>query len=139
MESIKKLEEAAKLCLKDLRAMESKISVSEGSLANLDANKAALTAEVEELGGKKAALMEYIGTAEMEFQKKVEARNREFTLKEESLNSERGAVKAELFGARAASADAENERRRYAALYEEYTARLKELDDKRAALSNILK
>jgi len=134
MESLKRLEEVAKECLKDLKAIDSKVSVAEGNLSFLESKKASLTAEVAALEGKKAAIQEAIGTAEIESKRKIDDRVRELRLKEEQVTADRAELKTRLFQAEQARADADAAKEKYATLYSEYLGKLQELESKKQAI-----
>lgn len=138
MESIKALEAAAKECLKDLRTIESRVSITEGNLRNMEASRDALKVEVSELGAKKAELMEFIGTAALEAQKENDARLRDIRIKEEALQADRANLKARVIQYDSARVDMERSKEQYDRLYAEYEARLADFNHKRQAAAEIL-
>lgn len=130
MESLKRLEEIAKECLKDIKAIDSKVSVAEGNLAFLESKKTSLSAEISDLESKKSAVQQSIGTLEIESRKKIDESMREIKFREEHLTSERADLKTKLYQADSARAEAETAREKYAALYLEYLDKSQEIEDK---------
>lgn len=139
MESIKKLEQAAKDCLKDLRTMESQVSIAEGNLAGLRANKDILTKEVTELGEKKMALIEFIGRAGLESQKELEAKNREIKTKEDALEALKYDLRAKIAQAEGARKDAEHAKFQSDAAKAQYDEQINALNEKARAVAEIYK
>lgn len=130
MESLKKLEEVAKECLRDIKAIDSKISVAEGNLAFLESKKTSLSAEIADLEAKKVAVQQSVGTIELESRRQIDDRMREIKLKEEQLVSERADLKTKLFQADGSKNEAEKAREKYAAAYLEYSDKAQELENK---------
>lgn len=139
METIKKLKDAAEECIRDLKSIDSKISVSEGRLEFLQAKVIGLNTEIADLETKKAAVMDAVGTFEKDARNKIEDRLREIRAKEESLTADRADVKTKIFQADAAKADSDQAKEKYSALYAEYLTKVAEIDEKRQALANVLK
>ncbi len=139
METIKKLEEAAKNCLSDLKSIESKISVSEGRLDFLNAAKIKLAAEVSEMEAKKTAILESTTRAEMESKRGIEDRLAALKLKEENIQNEMANWKIKSFQAESERSEAQEARLKYEKLYVDYMARYEELNQKKLAVADILK
>lgn len=139
MESLKKLKDVAEECIRDLKSIDSKISVSEGNLAFLESKRATLTTEIATLETKKAAVMDAVGTLEKDARNGIEARMQEIKAKEDSLATDRADLKVKLFQSDSAKADADKEREKYSVLYAEYLTKVQDLDEKKTALANVLK
>lgn len=134
MESLKKLEDAAKECLKDLKAIDSKVSITEGNLAFLESKKIKLTAEISDLEGKKASVMESVGTVEKEAREKIDAGVRELRLKEDQLIADRAALKTKLYEAESSKVQSDEAREKYTAAYAECLVATKEMEEKKQAI-----
>lgn len=139
METIKRLEEAAKTCLADLKAIESKVSITEGNLAFLESKKGTLSSEIADLEIKKTAIMESVGTIEKDARTQIDAKLNEIKAKEDSLLKDRADLKTKLFQADSVSEEATQSKDKYTALYAEYLEKVKDLDDKKNAVMNALK
>lgn len=134
METIKKLAEAAKICLDDLKSIDSKVSVIEGNLAFLASKKATLTAEIEDLEKKKAVVQDACGTLEKNARTDIELRLQAISAREGEILSERATLKTKLLAADGALAESEGVIKRYAELYNEYLAKASDLNEKRQIL-----
>lgn len=134
MESLKRLEEVAKECLKELKSMDSKVSITEGNLAFLESKKIAVTTEIADLEAKKTAVMASIGTAEREARDQIDTRVRELRLKEEQFLADRANLKTKTYELESAKTEAEAAREKYAALYAEYLTKAQEMEDKKQAI-----
>lgn len=139
MESLKKLKDAADECLRDWKAIESKISVSDGNLAFLNSKKGSLTAEIADLETKKTSIMDTVGALEREAQKRIDAKLQEIKTKEDQMAVERADLKTKQFQADSAKTDSDQARDKYSALYAEFQTKLQELADKKQAVMDALK
>lgn len=134
METIKKLAEAAKICLDDLKSIDSKVSVTEGNLAFLASKKATLTSEIEDLEKKKSVVQDACGTLEKNARADIELRLQAISAREGEILSERAMLKTKLLAADGALAESEGVIKRYAELYNEYLAKASDLNEKRQIL-----
>ena len=139
MESIKRLEEAAKACIKDLREMDSKFSIKEGDIHGLESKKTDLEKEVHELQAKKAELVSFIGSAESNLKKEYEAKARDLSAKSDTLDGERGKIRGLEIQAEMARKEAYESKQQYDKLYKEYEQKLAEINQKREAVLNALR
>lgn len=139
MESIKKLEDAAKECLKDLRSIDSKVSIAEGRLSSFEAKGATLAAEVTDLETKKAAILSFIGSVEANSRRAQEDKIADLRAKESQLDNERADLKAKQYQADEARRTADEMKAKFDALFREYQAKSEELNQKKEQLSHILK
>lgn len=134
MESLKKLEQVIKDCLGEIKAVDSKVSISEGNLAFLESKKIALNAEISDLETKKTAVQESVGSIEREARNRIDDQTRELRLKEELVLADRADLKTRIYQADAAKTEAEAAKEKYAKLYAEYLIKAQELDEKKQAI-----
>lgn len=139
METIKRLEEAAKSCLADLKGIESKVSATEGNLAFLDAKKAKLGAEIADLEAKKNAVMDSVGALEKDARANIDDRLNEIKAKEAELLKDRADLKTKIYQTDAATTEADAAKERYTALYAECLEKVKDLEERKVAVMNALK
>lgn len=134
METIKKLAEAAKLCLDDLKSISSKVSITEGNLANLLAKKSTVELDISRLEEKKAAIQDAVGTLEKNARADIEVRMQAISARESEILAERADLKTKLIQASAAREESEKAIKRYTELYNEYLAKAQELGEKQRAV-----
>lgn len=139
MDIVKNLKEAAEECLKQLKTIDAKVSAAEGALSFLESKKAVLTAELKDLESKKEAVMQAVGTAELESKKTIDARLQDLSVREVTALMDRADLKTKMYQTDSARADMEQSKKRYDDLYSEFEIRLKELNDKKQAVADILK
>ena len=139
MESIKRLEEAAKACIKDLREQESKYSIKEGDIHGLETKKQALDKEIHDLQAKKAELVSFLGMAKSNLDKEHEAKLREHRAKNDALDTERGKIKSLEVQAEMSKKASDESKEKYDKLYKEYEKKLDDINQKREAVLAALK
>lgn len=139
MEAIKRMEEAIKSGLKELREMDSKYSIKEGDIHGLEAKKSTLEKEVTELQAKKAELVSFLGMAKSNLDKEHEAKLRDLKVKSDVLDTERGKIKGLEVQAEMSKKASDESKEKYDELYKEYEKKVSELNQKREAVLKALK
>lgn len=139
MDSIKKLVDAAKECMSDLRSMESKLSVAQGNISSYESQAAEIKKEIDKLNKKKAELVSFLRDEEERQKKEHEAKIKELDLKSDALDKERGAARIKENHAAEALKSATNEKLNYMRLSNEMEQKIKEINEKRERLNAVLR
>ena len=138
MESVKRMEEACKEVQKDFRSLESREMSLRVSVDALEQKRGSLLVEVSALEIKKAEKMAEVNSIAQEKERAIQERESRLDARDSELNSLIGRNTAKLIEYEKGLQESREAQKRYEVLEAQYQEKIAGLEEKKAALSEIL-